>query len=267
MAFHDTPETRAAMQVKLRSHMENSKCSFEHLSKFINDNKVNIAPAPLSNARRPAIDHDVIKRFTVKPMSTHAKKVEILYRLLVFVHEIQDSDIIFENGRAGSDKFFGYLHDFFGVRDRNDDLCHSIVGPYIIYFRSEDQPDHVVCGTLKFAFDDKTDSFIVTEHQEDRDAGIVEDWNGYYFARRDQLVVILRGMGRRLDHIPKFYILRTPYPNKDGEFAETTGRMLKLGPGGAIYHAGVLLRRNVDAAISCDRVPNHKINENILRQI
>ena len=109
------------------------------------------------------------------------------------------------------------------------------------------------------------------EHQENKRSGAVEDWEGYYFARRRYIVIVLRG-SKHLDNLPKFYLFPPPHLNENGVMMEAAGMMLKIGSGGfggsgGIFLAHVKLRRDDDAFAKCDVVPNRDVDDNLLDEI
>jgi hypothetical protein len=244
--------------------MEDSERSAEQISKYIEEHRGSIAPK--SDESRTAIDHGTITRFINNANRSHSRGVEILYNFLVYIGKIIDPDIVFSE-KPHADQLYRIIHNFFGVRETNDKLCHSIVGTYQLYFLSEERRNHVVKGAMTFEYDNSKSCFKIFEHQENKKQKLVEDWEGYYYARKERLIILLRGMGERLDNIPKFYILRTPYPNKNGVSEQTIGRMIKLGTDSAIFDMPVLLQRDDDALKKCDVVPNREIAGDILHEI
>jgi hypothetical protein len=268
MTFRNEPDVWASIRENLRLYMENSAKSAEQVAKYIEEHRADIAPT--AKSRRAAIDHGTITRFVhiQNKTNTHRDKVEILYRFLVHTNTLSDPTIRFHN-RPGSDPVYQLIQHFFGVRERNIEFCKSFIGSYRFFRRSEDFRNHVVIGAIKFDFNQAGDSFEVKEHQRINSSGAVEYWEGYCFARRSHLIVMLKGQGDILDNLPKFYILSPPHSNSTHLVIGTTGIMFKIGRGGGVFQANVLMRRDDEAFTKCDVLPNDHddIPGDILAQI
>lgn len=211
------------------------------------------------------IDHETITRFAQGSHHTRHDKVNKIYKYLVYHNRIFDPEILFPQNEDP----VGYmLKEFFGIRPNNLDLCKLFVGNYNLYFCSEDIPKAVVVGALSFSEDNQTHAFVVHEYQENKRSSGTETWKGYYFARKNTVVLMLHGE-RYLDKVPKFYMLHQHHYNDDsGVVAETRGAMLKVSSGGGgMFQAKVLIRRSDDAIEKCDIVNVRKVEQEIIRAI
>jgi hypothetical protein len=256
MAFSDGPEMRILIRDRLIVYMSDCSKSAEVIARDIHANRADIAPDEPPD--RAPIDHGVITRFLKSPTRTHRAKVEILYRLLVFVRCISDPTIQFRN-RPRTDPIFQLIEQFFGLSAGNLRSCQNMRGEYTLYFRSEDLDNHVVQAAIRFESNEAGDAFKVTEHQENRRSQSVEDWTGYYIARKDFIIVFLRGEGP-LESVPKVYFLYPPQSNAARKATETRGIMLKIGTRMPIYLVTVSLRRDDQAFTKCDVLPNRQVS-------
>jgi hypothetical protein len=214
-----------------------------------------------------APSHETVKRFINDEGITLPKFIEAFYVYLVYRKVMFDPDYRFPD-RPDADRVSWLIHHFFSVRPHNRGFCHSLVGLYSLYFRSEDINRHVVRAAMSFSFDEAKDAFEVTETQKRQNSGAVELWSGYYFARRNKPIIILRGEGEFLDNMPKFYILKEP--QRDEQHATEAGGMaIKIGSGarGGVFATKVLLRRDPEALAKCDVVHDREIPEDILDEI
>lgn len=260
MAFEDTPGIREQIRTKLCAYMEGPPPHGPYaIESDIRKNKAILGGT---------VSHDTIERCRKGEEERRPKKLKVLYTYLVLRRQIFDPDLHFPETIA--DPIYRLLEHFFGVREHNRDLCTLLDGTYSLFFRSEDINESVVIGAVGFSRNPLTQAFDVAELQESKRPRRVERWNGYYFARRERVVIVVRGQGRILRDIPKFYVLNTPHAD-DGELVtEIGGTMLKLGSGGTntgAFSAKVLLRRNPTAFEECDVVAISQVDSDVLREI
>jgi hypothetical protein len=257
MAFRDTPETRAAIRSALLAHMEGPpKKGGIAITNEMQD---------IEGIGGP-IDHETITRFAQNTHHTRRDKLEKIYRYFVYHNRIFDSDM---SSLPRKEDPIGYmLQRFFGVRQDNIDLCKAFVGAYSVYFCSEDIPKAVVIGSLTFVQNRETHAFQIQEYQENKRSHGTETWEGYYFSRKNTVILMLHGQ-RRLDNVPKFYILHQHHFNdENGVVAETRGIMFKVSSGGSgMFHTKVLIRRTEDAVAKCDIVSVRNVEHDIMMAI
>jgi hypothetical protein len=217
------------------------------------------------------VSHDTIKR-CVNGEECRPGSLEILYNFLALRGQIFDPDVHFPE--QGADQVFRLIEHFFGVADNNRVLCTLLDGNYSVFFHSEDINESVVVGALEFSRNQATRAFEIKELQSSKRPRRIEKWNGYFFARRERIIMVLRGEGPILRETPKFYVLNTPHADETENGAlvvsEIGGTMLKLGSGGrhtGAFSAKVLLRRDPKAFDKCDVLPVSQIDADILREI
>jgi hypothetical protein len=270
MAFENTPAIRAEIRTQLCAYMAGPPPRGPYaVESDIRKNKA---------ALGGTVSHDTIERCRRGDFERRPGKLEVLYKFLVSQRLIFDADLQFPDIVA--DPIYRLLEHFFGVRVHNRDLCMLLDGTYSLFFRAEDITDSVVVGAVEFSRNPVTQALEVKELQESKRPRRVERWNGYYFARQDRIVIMLRGQGRILDGTPKFYVLNTPHADDDGDDGEGSaqvvteigGTMLKLGSGGSntgrgAFAAKVLLRRDPTAFENCDVVPIPDTDPDILKEI
>jgi hypothetical protein len=274
MAFEDTPAIRELIRTKLCTYMAGPPPRGPYaIETEIRKNKAVLGGT---------VSHDTIERCRKGEEERRPGKLRVLYTYLAFREAIFDEDLNFP--KAIADPIYRLLEHFFGVREHDRDLCTLLDGTYRLFFRAEDINESVVVGAVSFSRNALTQAFEVKELQRSRQPRRVERWSGYYFARQERIVMVLRGQGSILRDTPKFYVLNTPHAddsdggdncngngNGNGEVVtEIGGRMLKLGSGGSnrsAFSAKVLLRRYADAFEECDVVPLSTVAPDILNEI
>jgi hypothetical protein len=260
MAFEDTPDAAATIGEKLRAYMAGPpKRGAVAIANDIKRNHQQLGGT---------VAHDTVKRCH-GGTAIRASSLKIIYNFLTLRGQIIEDDNLIDNNLP-ADEIFKTLTDFFDVREHNLDLCSLLEGDYSLFFRSEDISEKAIVGAMRFTRSDATTAFEVQELQESKRPRRVERWNGYYFARRERIVVILRGEGRILRNAPKFYILNTPHADEGETVTEIGGTMLKFGSGGTqtgAFSAKVLLRRENDAFGKCEVLPLADIDQDVLREI
>jgi hypothetical protein len=284
-----TRTERTVIRQKLRERMESEDLSVFDIVREIDEVRKIIAPH--IDRKLPVIAHDTISRFLVEgdesigvnkgagsPRKIRPKNVEIIRHYLVNCGLLNDSKLTFN--RPGTDFVFMSLREFFGVNDKRLDQCKAeMPGAYQFFMKSEDWPNDVVIGALRFEIEPNTGAFAVTERQE-RHTGrsstspgaqpnidkrtplsVVENWRGYCFPRQGRVVIILRS---NIDRVPKFYIFHTPHYTETNTVGDMQGIMIKLGTkGGGIFVSKVFLVRDEQAFNKCDVVPGSEIDKGI----
>ena len=260
MPFQDSLQARADVHAKLAAYMAGPP----------RRGAVAVAGDIARNADLlgGAVSHDTIKRCE-QGAARSERTFRVVYNFLVLRGRIFDPELELSEQAAG-DPVYKLLEHFFGVRRHNRDLCTLLDGNYSLFFHSEDINGSVVRGALSFACNEMTQAFEVNELQASRRPRRVERWKGYYFGRRERIVVVLRGEGRILRDTPKFYVLNTPHADEGELVTEIGGTMLKLGSGGTntgAFSAKVLLRRDPAAFDQCDVLPERQIDPDVLLEI
>ena len=210
--------------------------------------------------------HDTIRRCR-DGIEVGTPSLEWIYAYLVHTGKLLDPSLTFANRSTPDPVFQTLLHQYV-VRPHNLTDCPLLEGEFALYFNSEDVPDSVVLGAIKFSQNAVTKAFEVTEIQSSIEPRRVENWSGYYFHRRNHFFLFMRGESRVLRRVPKFYILNTPHTDDDDRVSNIGGRMLKIGSGGGrTFAAKVLLRRDPEAFSKCDVLPRSQIPHTILNEI
>ena len=137
------------------------------------------------------VSHDTIERCRRGEEERRPSKLRVLYYFLVLRRRIFDPDIQFPETIA--DPIYRLLEHFFGVRPHNRELCTLLDGTYSLFFRSEDINESVVIGAVAFSRNPGTQAFEVRELQQSKSPRRVERWNGYYFGRRERIILIMQG--------------------------------------------------------------------------
>lgn len=265
MSFADTPKMRAFIQERLRTYMAGPPPKGEiQVANTINE----LAPKlyPGSDRRRALISHDTIVRFVKENPRSSAKnisrqKLDVIYRFLVLINFIGDATL-----GIHSHPMFHLIETFFGVRPHNLARCERLEGTYSLYFRSEDLINRIVVGAVEFGRDTTGTAFEMQERQERKATKAFEQWYGYYFARKDRIIIIARGSDS-LENTPKFYILTIPHSDQKRHITEIGGMVLKLGTANSVFSTKVLLRKNNNAFRQCDVKALADIGQDILDEI
>jgi hypothetical protein len=213
------------------------------------------------------VSPDTLERFRKEDVEK-PYQFEIIYRFLVHEGAIDDPTVVFEDHLLADPVFYA-LKSFFAVRANNLELCARLAGDYSLHFRSEDVADCVVVGAMRFSRNEETGAFHVHENQASKKPRRLEQWAGYYVARKDRIIIVLRGVGKILGATPKFYVLSAPHVDESDLVTEIGGTMLKLGSGTGkgVFSAKVLLRREPKAFDNCDVVRAGLIDDDVLREI
>jgi hypothetical protein len=266
----DTDLARQEIKLHLEAYMTRQGLSPEQVAAEIDTWKPRIDPT----ARRPhLVSHDTIRRFLRGEAITFSR-LRVVHRFLVLVREIPDDHVSRAYGNA--DITFDAMKEYFGITDDRVGECDTLLsGTYEFYAVSEDLRSpgkkYVVRGALRLWQDESSGALLVSEKQErhptKRQKGHApvarEDWSGYFFMRKDRVVLVLRAW----EMLPKFYILeKRHYGESGGDEPATTmhGVMLKIGSGGGVFHSKVYMRRNDEAFDHCDVVREGQIDAFIL---
>jgi hypothetical protein len=263
MSFENSPATRATVLKELRAYMAGPPT----LGPYAVETDISKNKAILGGT----VSHDTLERCRTSEEELRPSRLRVLYNFLVLRGRIFDPDLEFPD--TIGDPIYRLLEHFFGVRPHNRDVCTLLDGNYGLYFRSEDINGSVIVGAMGFSRNQTSQGFEVRELQESTRPRRVERWNGYYFARRERIVIVTRGEGRILQKTPKFYVLNTPHiddTEQDEVVSEIGGTMLKLGSGGSntgAFSTKVLLRRDPDAFNKCNVVPIETIDPDIRNEL
>jgi hypothetical protein len=220
--------------------------------------------------RGHSLSHDEVKRCR-DDEALGRRSFEIIYKFLILKGFIFDPDVVFPD-QLPSDPAFNLLTHTFAVKQNNLELSALLIGNYSLFFKSEDFLDRVVHRAIKFQKNNATAAFEIEEPQLTKQPRRIERWTEYYFARKERIVIILKGE-RRLESVPKFYVLHTPhfaYSDDGVEYtSEIGGITLKLGTGvgRSAFAPKVLLRRDPEAFKNCDIVSPSDIPPDVLPEI
>lgn len=175
---------------------------------------------------------------------------------------------VMEHQRHVTSNISELFNAYFGARTRNVEFCQQLSGAYSLYFVSENFREHIVHGAMTFHYNPATNAFEVTEHQVFKDAGAIEQWTGFYFSRRNCIVMMLKGHGDSLDNLPKMYILN-PLIDINKQVTRAAGRMIKIGTGGTagICARRVLIKRDPDAFSKCDVLHRLDVERDIISEL
>jgi hypothetical protein len=273
------PRTRSARSVvrdALRERMQKEGLSEFDVASEIEECRTVIAPEAASD--RPLLSHDTIHHFLVEEEEGKSRRsrvlprnVEIIRCYLVNCGALHDAELTFN--RPATDFLFLALREFFGVNDRRmENAKAEMPGIYQFFMHSEDYPDGIVIGALRFELEPITGALAVTERQEKKEnrrrgapPAVVENWRGYAFPRSDRVIVVLQN---RINRFPKFCIFHTAHKNEKGLVVDMQGQMIKLGgKGGGVFSSKILFTRDDRAFSKCDVVDRSKVDPELLRPL